>query len=377
MKFRRWYCSLLAVLALSGFACADSKIVVFHEPGFPTADSAPIPDSLLRAVLPNAQFVSAADLKAQLSSAQLLVLPYGSAFPEDDWAEIRGFLQRGGNLLVLGGRPFSRAAYRNGTIWKLRDYSVRYTQPLMIDQYQDTPGSDGLKFESNPNIPLAIPQFSWKQGFSPIIHLSAVDLYNRGGSAGSLDSNLDPLAWGLSSDGRRISAPVIQIDHYRNGFDGGRWIFVDADLSADFSGSTTAGEIVSKLADQALQGAEEFTVRPALPLYLPGEPIELAVQWHSATHSRADVLVAIGTEAEGEAFVFQTALTPLPLSQPLIYPAPKEKGLHIVYAYLEIDGKRRRTYRSAFWIRDFDYLRSGLSLASTKITSSSTASRSP
>ncbi|PYV53419.1 MAG: hypothetical protein DMG98_21040, partial [Acidobacteria bacterium] len=95
MKFRRWYCSLLAVLALSGFACADSKIVVFHEPGFPTADSAPIPDSLLRGVLPNAQFVSAADLKAQLSSA-LLVLPYGSAFPEDDWAEIQGFLQRGG-----------------------------------------------------------------------------------------------------------------------------------------------------------------------------------------------------------------------------------------------------------------------------------------
>jgi len=109
MKSQRWYCSLLAVLALSGFACADSKIVVFREPGFPTADSAPVPDSVLPSALPNAQFTGAADLKAQLSSAQVLVLPYGSAFPEDDWAEIQGFLQRGGNLLVLGGRPFSRA----------------------------------------------------------------------------------------------------------------------------------------------------------------------------------------------------------------------------------------------------------------------------
>src|SRR2546423_14870241 len=153
MKVQRWCCSLLAALALSGLACADSKIVIFREPGFPTADSAPIPDSLLKAALPNAQLVPAAELKAQLSSAQLLVLPYASAFPEDDWAEIQGFLQRGGNLLVLGGRPFTRAAYRDGTTWKLRDYSVRYTRPLMIDQYQATPSSDGLKFESNPSLP--------------------------------------------------------------------------------------------------------------------------------------------------------------------------------------------------------------------------------
>src|SRR5207247_10749046 len=118
------------------------------------------------------------------------------------------FLQRGGNLLVLGGRPFTRAAYRDGSVWKLRDYSVRYTRPLGIDQYQDTPGSDGLKFESNPDIPLNLRQFAWKHGFSPIIHLSAVDLYNRGGSAGSIDANLDALAWGLSSDGRKMAAPV-------------------------------------------------------------------------------------------------------------------------------------------------------------------------
>src|SRR5205807_8397764 len=155
MKFQSWCCSLLAVLARSGVACADSKIVVFRESGFPIADSAPVLDSVVRSALPNAQFVSAADLKAQLSSVQLLVLPYGSAFPEDDWAEIQGFLQRGGNLLALGGRPFTRAAYRDGTTWKLRDYSVRYTRPLMIDQYQDTPGSEGLKFESNPDTPLA------------------------------------------------------------------------------------------------------------------------------------------------------------------------------------------------------------------------------
>src|SRR2546430_4483791 len=258
-------CFRLAVLLVSVFSSvvvfsADNSIVVFHESGFPAADSAPALDSLLQA-LPGARFASADELKNRLNSATLLVLPYGSAFPEPAWAEIQNFLQHGGNLLVLGGRPFSRAAYRDGGNWKLRDYSVRYMRPLMIDQYQETPGSDGLKFESNRDIPLGFPQFAWKEAFSPIIHLSAVDLYSRGGSAGSIDANLDALVWG-SKDGRRMSAPVIQIDHLRNGFDGGRWIFVDAELSPDFYGKANVGDLISKIAGQALQGIEEVTVRP-------------------------------------------------------------------------------------------------------------------
>jgi hypothetical protein len=128
-------CCRLTVFLISVFSSvvvfsADNTIVIFHEAGFPAADSAAAPDSLLQA-LPGAHFASANELKNRLNSANLLVLPYGSAFPEPAWAEIKNFLQRGGNLLVLGGRPFSRAAYRDGGNWKLRDYSVRYMRPLM------------------------------------------------------------------------------------------------------------------------------------------------------------------------------------------------------------------------------------------------------
>jgi hypothetical protein len=357
-------CFRLAVLLMSIFSSvvvfsADNSIVVFHESGFPAADSAPAPDSLLQA-LPGARFASVDELKNRLNSANLLVLPYGSAFPETAWTEIQGFLQRGGNLLVLGGRPFSRAAYRDGGSWKLRDYSVRYMRPLMIDQYQETPGSDGLKFESNPDIPLEVSQFAWKQGFSPIIHLSAIDLYTRGGSAGSIDANLDALAWG-TKEGRRMSAPVIQIDHLRNGFDGGRWIFVDAELSPDFYNSAVALDLFRKLADQALRGAEEFTVRPVMPLYLPGESVELEVRWKAAKETNASLTIKIS--AENASSDHNPAPTPLPVTQPLVYPAPKEKGLHIITAQLAVDGKVRATYRSAFWIRDMDYLRSGPKLS--------------
>jgi hypothetical protein len=168
---------ILAVIPIAAFA--QSGTVIFHEPGFPAADSAPAPDAFLQHALPGAQFATAAELKQQLSSAKLLVLPYGSAFPEAAWADIHGFLQRGGNLLMLGGRPFSRSAYQEDGVWKLQDYSVRYTRPLLIDQYQETPGSVDLKFESNPDIPLGLPRFAWKQGFSPIIHLSAASVYTR------------------------------------------------------------------------------------------------------------------------------------------------------------------------------------------------------
>ena len=141
MNRNRLFFAVLLLALIPGTASAQSGTVIFQEAGFPSADSAPAPLSLLEQVLPEAKFASADQLKEALNSAKLLVLPYGSAFPEEVWSDIYNFLQRGGNLLVLGGRPFSRAAYRDGSAWKLRDYSVRYPRPLLIDQYQATPGS--------------------------------------------------------------------------------------------------------------------------------------------------------------------------------------------------------------------------------------------
>lgn len=374
---------LLSAL-FSSMAFAESKTVVFYESDFPAADAVAAPRSALEHALPGTKFASASGLKQALPSANLFVLPYGSAFPEAAWPEIYSFLERGGNLLVLGGRPFTRAAYRDSSGWKLRDYSVRYTRPVGIDQWQETPGSEGLEFRSNPDIALALPQFAWKRGFSPIIHLSAVDLYNRGGSAGSIDSNLDVLAWG-TKQGRRLSAPVIQIDHLRNGFDGGRWIFVDADLAHEFYNRADATEIVSKLAHQASNSSEEFTVRPLLPVYLPGESVELNVHWQALRFNKSGhsgpcanlppnaedcipaavppVQVSITTYPDGRPAEHQSAITvSYPFSNPVLLRTPFEKGLHIVEAKLLRSGTSI-TYHSAFWIRDLDYLRSGPKLS--------------
>ncbi|MGA2856216.1 MAG: hypothetical protein ABSE40_05070 [Candidatus Sulfotelmatobacter sp.] len=355
---------VLAVVTLISLAAQTSLMqvsmpgtVVFSEPHFPTADSASPSSPQLTAAFPGVQSADADHLQSALAvpSVRLLVLPYGSAFPEDAWPAIKQFLDRGGNLLVLGGMPFTRAAYRDHAEWRLRDYSVRFIRPLMIDQYQQTPGSDGFQFQPNPELTLQLHPFAWKRAFSPVIRLSAVDLYKRGGTAGSIDARLDTLAWG-AKNGHKLSAPAIQVDHYRNGFDGGRWIFVNAELSQQFFDDASR---LQSLAQRALQGAEEFTVRPVLPLYLPGEPVELEVHWRAAELPKAALSVKVTTFPEAQPVNHATVSAAIPASAPIMLPAPQSKGLYIVEAQL-LDGDQiRAIYHSAFWIRDESYLRSG------------------
>jgi hypothetical protein len=356
-----FFTSLIFVCAPAALRAQPfSGMIIWFEPGVPSADS-PAPSSAqLAEFFPDARIAATDQLASRLSDRQtrLLILPLGSVIPESAWSAISDFLHRGGNLLVLGGRPFTRAAYRDASGWHLREYSTRFSRPMLIDQYQSTPGSAAATFTRNPDIPIHLPPFSWQQAFSPIIRLSTSDLYNRGGSAGSLDVNLDALVWGVH-DGRRMSAPLLQIDHFSSGFDGGRWIFLSAELPADFYSSPDVTKLLRTLAGHALEGALEFCVRPTLPLYLPGEPIELETLFHAATKPSAPLTVQIVSYIEGKTSQKPSVTLNLPASTTALLPAPAEKGLHIIDARLLEGSIVRAIYHSAFWIRDEPYLRSG------------------
>jgi len=353
-----FFSCLLAPVSL--FAQKFPAVVIWSEPGLPAADSAAPTSAQLARIFPDARLVPAEHLASQLSDPQtrLFILPQGSVVPESAWSPILDFLHRGGNLLVLGGRPFTRSVYRDSTGWRLRDYSVRFIRPLLIDQYQATPGSDGAEFTPNPEIPLALSRFSWQRAFSPVIRLSTNDIYNRGGSAGTLDVRLDPLVWGVT-DGRRLSAPLLQIDHFSSGFDGGRWIFLCAELAPDFYASADSTNLLRLLAGRALEGALQFSVRPALALYLPGEPVELETLYHSSTKPAASPAVQVSIFPEGQPSQKQTAAILLPVTSTTLLPAPAARGLHIIEARLFEGATLRAIYHSAFWIRDEAYLRSG------------------
>jgi len=337
-----------------------ANTVVFHEPGFPAADSAAPSAQQLAAIFPAGHFASADQLAAQLKdpSSRLLVIPYGSAIPEKSWPDIFAFLKDGGNLLVLGGRPFTRSAFHDATGWHLRDYSVRFARVLMIDQYQTTPASDGLKFQPNPDLPLQMSSFTWQRAFSPVIRLSAVDLYHRGGAAGSIDARVDALAWG-TKDGRKLAAPAIAIDHLRNGFGGGRWVFLNSDLAAGFYADATSTALIQSLAEHALRGSEEFNAHPVYPLYFPGEPVQLEVDWHAGTPSTLPITIKITSFLKDQPQAISEVSGPVPTGQPLFLPAPKTVGLHIVEARLFEGDKLRGIHHSGFWVHDPAYLSSG------------------
>jgi hypothetical protein len=369
MKFRSavFLAAIILVSVLPLVGQSAPATVVLSEPEFP-ADGSPSPTvAQLGAAFPHARLAAASQLSTALKdpATRLLVLPYGSAFPEDSWAEIYLFLQKGGNLLVIGGRPFTRSVYRDAGGWKLRDYSLRFTRPLMIDQYQTTPGSAELQFQTNPLIPVKMPSFAWEHGFSPVIRLSAVDLYHRGGAAGSTDARVDALAWGVKNQ-RKLAAPVIQIDHLRNGFGGGRWVFVDAELASSFYSASGSAELLQTLTEIALRGSEEFTVRPEFPLYVSGEPVQIKVVWETTQPSASPLSVKITSYPQDQSQMRTEITGPVPAPDPLLLPAPAAKGLHIVEAELMQDGKVRARYRSAFWIRDEAYLRAGPRLTVNK-----------
>jgi hypothetical protein len=350
---------LFAFLALSALA-VQAATVVFDEPGFPAADSAQPPEAALRAGFPGARFTPADSLGAALAAAgqgDLLILPYGSSYPEAAWQPILEYLDRGGNLLVLGGKPFTRAAYRADGAWQLRGPSVAASLEILIHDYQETAGSQAASFLPNPDVLPTLPAFAWQRGFSPVLRLSTVPMYKDDGSTGTQDADLTPLAWGVQ-DGHKLSAPVVEIDHLQHRFTGGRWILVNSELDASFY--TTPG-LLQQLAALALRRDDRFTLRPRVPLFLPGEPIELRLAMTdplAASAGPAELHLRISAEEGG---------TPIELSVPadptqiitLPAGAAAGRGLHTIVATLTRDGQPLTIYRSGFWLRDRAYLLSG------------------
>ena len=355
--------SLLLLLASISFTAAHAspRIVVFYESGFPSADSAPPTQAQLQAAFPAATFASASQLDGALGDAGLLVMPYGSAWPEAQWQTILEYLDRGGNLLVLGGKPFTRAAWHDASGWRLRAPSVANSLELFIHDYQQTPGSAGLRFEPNPDVFPQLPAFSWTRAFSPVLRLSVVDKYHRDGSTGDEDFDLTTLAWG-SRDGHKLAAPVFEIDHNIFRFVGGRWIFAACDVDASFFSNT---RLLQLLADLATRKADRFTFRPRVPLFLPGEPLDfnfrpygLGLDWPSTDQLK--IRVTAEDNSASPSAVTDVTL-PADSTHPLTLPvnAASGRGLHTVEATLIRDGRPIRIYRSGFWMRDWDYLLSG------------------
>ncbi len=187
------------MLALAGVSAATAKVVVFWQDGFPTAASQPLSRVVLTQTLDAPVFAGIEALRdpATLSDTDLLVLPYGSAFPTEDWSAIRGYLRAGGNLLILGGQPFRVPVATAGSKFVESPAQDTYSRELDLRHTYELP-------------PQGATKFAWKSGYS-FLPAPAV----RARRFFALQGGLDGLGYMVDAGGVRVAAPVVVADHSR------------------------------------------------------------------------------------------------------------------------------------------------------------------
>jgi hypothetical protein len=360
--FLLFVCAILSPIAM-GQRVSSSGVVVFWESNFPASDIPQLTAAQAERVFSGAEMASSADLRARLASAHVLVMPFGSSFPATEWATIDQFLKRGGSLVVLGGRPFTRPAVRKADgPWRLEPETQAYARELRIYDYQPTPASANLAFEPNTvAVGAAPPKFSWLQSWSLVVRLSEAAMDEREGSAGSLDAVLRPLAWGVR-DGHKLSAPLVELDHTRNAFIGSRWELLTCEPTQNFWTDPNTKSLVQLLIDRAETGPYEFRLQPQYAVFAAGEPWRFELHWYRPGAGPEPVRIELTIQGErGAARVERLDFSPsqLPFDIGFELKPSGAVGLQHVTARLLENGRVTAVQNTGFWMRDDALLRSG------------------
>lgn len=249
------------------------RCVVFDEPGFPSVQGLGCDRTMLEQALAGIQtsFAGVRSLGAALdrSRCDLLVMPYGSAFPLEGWPAIARYLKSGGSLLTLGGVPFSVPVVNAAGGWNTGVAQTTYHKELGITQSFIVETGKVAAYHSSDGIAEAL---SVTRLFELYVCLaSTVDHPDESGSAGTRDAVLRSLVTGHDADGKSIAAPVVCIDRLIGDFAGGRWVLVNCE------GSIRPGGIRT-LAGVAAEGAMELVARPTYACYYAGEVPSVDIQ---------------------------------------------------------------------------------------------------
>lgn len=353
------------------------RTAVFFEQGFPGADDLGVTREALQAALPQEtemEFVPAADLPAKLRTGgfTLLVNPYGSAFPVESWTAIRKFLGKGGNLLNLGGAPFSVPVRREGPGWKQEVLQASYHKELGITEVFPVGVPEGASVRDVPRNgrsgEIAGTLVVKRVHELYVRFTSTRDYPTEDGTSGQRDAEIAPLAGVYSGGGDLLSAPVVVVDSRLGEFAGSRWVL------ANFSGTITT-EGIGRLLRVALHAPQAVAVAPTFATYFPGEVPALrlrATERGEGSGYDDGGEWSITISAAGGKTVHRSTLSGAALRR--VYAAawvmPSQAarslrpGFHTIeaeYRPESADGKpvERTVCRNGFWIFDPSVLNSG------------------
>jgi hypothetical protein len=347
------------LIVVGGLMCGNTtllaKVVVFWQQGFPTVASRPIARNALTQALngqaPVFAGVDALREPSTLTGADLLVLPYGSAFPADDWAVIQNYLQRGGNLLILGGQPFRVPVTMKDGVFQADRPQDTYSRALGFPHTYEVPMKAGAKF-------------AWKDGYT-LLHGASLHA-NR---FFAVEGHLDGLGYMVDADGNRVAAPVIVADrtHPSNTgavIIGSRMVMLDFDPEAGYWESTDGVALVRTAAEYARQGAVHFWTETLFSAVKPDEPVSIFIHLRNAG-SAATQTGSVTVEISSGSNVISTlhvACTGNSVDAEVPFHRALPAGFYTVSATYQYGDKAREFYRNGFWVSDGKSLASGPTL---------------
>jgi len=371
------------------------RIAVLSEKGFPALDGITVSEKEIQQALKGYQvrLLSSQALSSELSAGKfdLLITPYGSAFPKEIANTLFSYLRTGGNWINLGGVPLSVPFVNEKKSWMREVQQTAFHKTLGITQaFQvsppkvddslrdrrstrraDAPSAQNFRiqaYSANEEIDGSqdlLKEFSAEDVFEQYVRFTSTkDFPSEDGTAGQRDAVLRPLIWGISKEGMKVAAPFVAIDRLQGEFAGGRWVL------ANYKGAITQKGI-RWLVDYALQGSAQLKVTPAFASYYQTEIPSCTISFsrfgrQSATHVGECQVVLLDPEGKelsrtthrlrGDSLL-STVIATLPLQNP----AP---GLYSVRVRQVLKSAATAkefaiTATNGFWIHDAKLLAGG------------------
>lgn len=341
-------------LALASVSLVSAKAVIFWQDGFPTIDSQPVSRQALEDALASGAPVFA-DLSALrdpavLQGSNLLVMPYGSAFPVAAWPAIISFIRSGGNLLVIGGEPFHIPVTEANGAYVRQEPEEAYARELGILHTYVAPQRETAAF-------------SWRDGygFLPAVKVEAQEFFVLEGSG------LSGLGYMVARGGEKIAAPVVISQHIEaaaGAMLGARWAFLDFYADPGYWDSSEGISLMRTAADYVRQGATTFWVEMPYSTWMPQETPEVIVHVRNTLKQRLGVPQSGTVELQllsGSTVLGRRALrcSGVPLDAAVDFGRTFPPGFYTMRGIYYDGGKPREFYRNGFWVEDRALLTSG------------------
>jgi hypothetical protein len=362
------------------------RVAVLLQPGFPTLDAEPTPDTVLRAALADfdTTWLGVDALVSQLARDRfdVLVTPYGSAFPRQAWIPIRAFLAAGGHWVNLGGVPLAvPVAATGGGGWRPDARQTAYHRTLGITQAFPIEIPPAVEWEASARHPFAaalVGQISARGAFGLYVRFTDTRHFpDEDGSDGPREAVIEPLLSALRIDADQaagsdvskwpVAAPVVLVDRLRGERAGGRWLFVTG------TGSVTA-QLIRALTVAAAAGCQRLVVRPSFACCRDGEPLVITTELirpATGVNSSCEGSVALQITDDGGKVV-ASRRGPVAGRGPSVQRADTldalPAGFYRVAARVTLDGQSDLRASTGFWVFDKEVLARGTPLTADTVS---------